>query len=88
MPCIRNPDREGFVRLQCRGLSIRGLLFFGEMGREIFKSARPSCLSATVSSATDRELVDRFRSLARASDVSVQRLLLLAVKAFLEAENC
>ena len=79
---IGNPDREGLVRLQCRGLSIRGLLFFGEMRRQIFKSARPSCLSATVTSAADRELVDRFRALARASGLSVQGLLLVAVRSF------
>ena len=87
MTAIGNPDREGLFRLQSWGLSIRGLLFLGEMGREIFKSARPACLSATVTDPADREVVDRFRALARASGLSVQRLLLVAVRAFLEAEN-
>ena len=86
MTAIGNPDREGLFRLQSWGLSIRGLLFL-VMARKIFQSNKPSCLSATVTDPADREVVDRFRALARASGLSVQRLLLVAVKAFLEAEN-
>ena len=55
--------------------------------RKIFQASKPACLSATVTDPADRELVDRFKECARASGVSVQRLLLVAVKAFLEAEN-
>ena len=57
------------------------------MARKIFQTSKPACLSATVTDPADREVVERFRDFARASGLSVQRLLLLAVKAFLEAEN-
>ena len=57
------------------------------MSRKIFQASKPSCLSATVTDPVDRELVERFKSLSRASGVSVQRLLLVAVKAFLETER-
>ena len=60
--------------------------FFGD-GKGNFQIRQACLLECNGHRSSRPGLVDRFRSLARASDVSVQRLLLLAVKAFLEAEN-
>ena len=69
---------------------LQGLLrgpFLLAMSRKIFKISKPACLSATVTDPVDRELVERFKSLSRASEVSVQRLLLVDVSAVLETEK-
>ena len=77
------PVLEMPIRLQ--GL-LRGLLFLA-MPRKIFQTSKPACLSASVTGAADRELVQRFKAHARAFGVSVQRLLLLGTRRFLDASD-
>ena len=55
------------------------------MARKLLKGAKPDCLSATVTGASERALVGRFKSLAMEKGVSVQKFLLEAVEAFLKA---
>ena len=52
--------------------------------RRMFRSERPESLSATVTAASEKALVRRFKERAGQAGVSVQKLLLKAVKAFLE----
>ena len=55
------------------------------MARKLFRGTKPDCLSATVAGASERALVRRFKSLAKDRAVSVQKLLLEAVRAFLDS---
>ena len=52
--------------------------------RGMFRRERPESLSATVTGPSERALVKRFKQRAGQAGVSVQKLLLKAVQAFLE----
>lgn len=53
--------------------------------RRMFLVERLESLSATVTGASERALVQRFKQRAAQAGVSVQKLLLKAVEAFLES---
>ena len=55
--------------------------------RKIFQTSKPAYLSATVTDPADRELVQRFKDCAEVYGLSVQRRLLLAVRAFLDGKR-
>lgn len=57
------------------------------MARKLFKAAKPECLSATVAGPSEMALVLRFKALASKRAVSVQKLLLEAVRACLGAKG-
>ena len=57
------------------------------MARKLFRGTKPQCLSASVTEPSQAALVMRFKAMANQRRLSVQKLLLEAVEAFLDSKR-